>query len=140
MSFREKSAWITLITLVVLTVIFLLHIPPPYSLAPAPNPFLFGVLVRAIILFVIVVTVAHIVVAVRAPKEAQAPKDERERLIALRATAVSAYVYAILSLSSIFTIHHGTNGIGVAYLVFFSFIIAEIVNYALRVFYYRRGF
>lgn len=140
MSFREKSAWITLITLVVLTVIFAVHIPPPYSLAPEPSPFMFEVLVRAIIAFVIVVTLAHIVVAVRAPKEAQAPKDERERQISLRATAISAYVYAFLSLSSIFTIHFGANQFGVGYLVFLSFIAAEIVNYGLRVFFFRRGF
>ena len=36
-------------------------------------------------------------------------------------------------------IHLGANEIGVAFCVFLSFILAEIVNYAARVVYYRRG-
>ena len=35
MSFREKSAWIILITLVVLTVAYLVHMPRPFTLSPA---------------------------------------------------------------------------------------------------------
>jgi heme/copper-type cytochrome/quinol oxidase subunit 2 len=140
MSFREKSAWITLVTLVLLTTLFCLHIPYPFSLTMAPSPFIFHVLGGSVVGFVVIVTVAHILVAIRAPREARAPKDERERLIELRSTAIAAYVYGFLSLSSIFTIHLGANQIGIAYLVFLSFIFAEIVNYGLRVFFYRRGF
>ena len=36
MSFREKSAWIILITLVLLTAAYLLHIFP-YTLTPGPS-------------------------------------------------------------------------------------------------------
>ena len=117
MSFREKSAWITLITLVIV----------------------FEALVLATITFVVVVVVAHVIVAVRAPREASAPADERERLIGLKATRIGAYVYAALSLSSIFLIHHGANEIGLAYLVLSSFVIAEIVSCVARIVYHRRG-
>lgn len=140
MSFREKSAWIMLVTLVVLTVLFATHVPTPWSLTPPPSRGAFMALVHTIFLFVIIVGAAHILIAVLAPKEAQAPKDERERLISLRATAVAAYVYAFLSLASIATIHLGANAIAIVYLVFLSFIVGEIVNYGLRVFFYRRGF
>jgi hypothetical protein len=140
MSFREKSAWIILVTLVVFTVPFALHIPRPLSLAPPSSQGAFFALVHSIIGFVVVVGIAHIVVAVRAPRDANAPKDERERLIELRSTAIAAYLYAFLTLASIFTIHFGANQIGIAYLVFASFVLCEIVSYALRVFFYRRGF
>ena len=36
-------------------------------------------------------------------------------------------------------VHLGANAIGVAYCVFLSFVIAEVINYAARVWYYRRG-
>lgn len=140
MSFREKSAWVTLATLIVLSIAFALHVPQPWTLRPASSPFMFHVLLIAIVAFIAIEIVAHIVIAIFAPRDAQAPKDEREQLIALKSTAVAAYVYAALSLSSIFTIHLGANQIGVAYLVLLSFVVAEMVNYALRIYYYRRGF
>ena len=142
MSFREKSAWIILVTLVVLTIVFALHIPPPYTLAPEPSPFLFHVLMLSIGTFVGIVVIGHVVIAVMAPRDAKTAKDERERLIELRATAVSAYVYIFLTLGSIFIGLHlaHANVIGLAYLILISFVVAEIVNYGLRIYFYRRGF
>lgn len=140
MSFREKSAWVTLITLIVLSITFALHVPHPWTLRPAPSPFLFHVLVMAIIAFIAIEVVAHVVIAIFSPQDVRVPKDERERLIELKSIAVAAYVYAFLSLGSVFTIHVGANEIGVGYMVLLSFVVAEIVNYALRIYYYRRGF
>lgn len=139
MSFREKSAWVTLITLVVLSIVFVLHIPRPWTLSPVSSPFMFHVLVLAIVAFIVIEIVAHVAIAIFSPRDARAPKDERDRLIELKSVAVAAYVYAFLSLGSIFTIHLGANAIGVAYLVFLSFVVAEVVNHALRIYYYRRG-
>jgi hypothetical protein len=141
MSFREKSAWITLITLVLMSVLWSMHLPwgRPITLAPESNPSVFHALVLATISFIVIVIVAHVVVAIRAPREASAPADERERLIGLKATRVGAYVYAALSLSSVFLIHLGANQIGVAYFVLISFVAAEIVACVARIVYHRRG-
>ena len=141
MSFREKSAWITLITLVFVSLVWSAHWPwqQPFTLAPDSNPIVFHALVLATISFIVIVIVAHVVVAIRAPREASAPADERERLIALKATRIGGYVYAALSLSSIFLIHLGANQIGVAYFVLISFVIAEMVNCIARIVYHRRG-
>jgi hypothetical protein len=141
MSFREKIAWVTLITLLVLTTLVLLHMTGHFTLRPEPNPFLFHVMLLSIVTFIAVEIVSHIVFTIMNPRDARVPKDERERLIVLKSAAISGLVYAVLSLGSVFiTLHLGANAIGVAYFVIFSFVIAEIVNYALRVFYYRRGF
>jgi len=139
MSFREKSAWITLITLVVLTLFYIIHLPPAWLLDP-PGGLMFHVLAIGVGAFVVIEIVAHVIVAIRSPRDAKAPRDERERLIALKATSIAAYVYAFLSLGSVFVvIHLGANETGVFYCVFLSFILAEIVNYAARIVYYRRG-
>ena len=87
----------------------------PFTLAPDPNPIVFHALILATVGFVVIVVVAHIVIAVLAPRDANARADERERLIGLKATRIGAYVYAGLSLSSIFIIHLGANEIGLAY-------------------------
>jgi heme/copper-type cytochrome/quinol oxidase subunit 2 len=138
MSFREKSAWIILVTLLVLTLAYLLHIFPQ-TLTPEPSSVRFHMLGASIIAFVVIVVIAHIAVAIWSPRDAKTPKDERERLIEQKSTSISAYVYAFLSLASISTIHAGANQFGLAYLVVLAFGIAEIVNYAVRVILYRRG-
>ena len=141
MSFREKSAWVTLITLLVLSLIFLSQAPWPWSLAPAPSGSMFHLLLLSIATFVAIEIVAHVVIAVFAPRDARTPKDERERLIELKSRAIAFHVYAATSLGSTFIALHivGTNAIGLSYLLLFSFVAAEIVNYGLRIYHYRSG-
>ena len=141
MSFREKSAWITLITLVFVSLLWAMHFPwwRPFTLAPDSNPIVFHALVLATVTFVVIVVIAHIAIAIRSPREANAPADERERLIGLKATRLAAYVYAFLSMSSVFLIHLGANEIGLAYFLLASFVVAEIVSCVARIVYHRRG-
>ncbi|HUQ53283.1 MAG TPA: hypothetical protein VM692_13740 [Gammaproteobacteria bacterium] len=141
MSFREKSAWITLITLLLVSVLWSLHFPwgRPFTLAPGSDSFVFHALVLCTISFVVIVIVAHVVVAIRAPREASARADEREQLIGLKATRLAAYVYAALSMSSVFLIHLGANEIGLAYFLVASLVIAESISCIARIVYHRRG-
>ena len=140
MSFREKNAWVTLIALVVLMLFYLTHLPPPWWLRANPSGFLFHVLTLGVIAFVVIELIAYAIMALRAPREARAPQDEREQLIALQARSIAARVYAVLSLGSVFlVIHLGANEGGILYCLFLSFIASQIVNYAARVIYYRRG-
>lgn len=137
MSFREKSAWVTLISILLITFAYLTH--APRVLNPPPN-FALHALVGAIILIVVLEIIGHIAIYLASPKEARTPKDERERLIDLKAVRISAYVYAVGSLAAIGTIALGANEVGIAHLIVLAFVFAEIVNYAARIVYYRRGF
>lgn len=141
MSFREKRAWVTLITLIAVLVLFWLHIPPARMLAPDRSLWVLHVLMLTITTFIIVELVAWIVMRIRSPRDAKTPKDEREQLIELRSIAIAFYAFAILSLGGIFvTLHAGANEVGIGFVTLLSFVIAEIVNYAMRIYYYRRGF
>ena len=138
MSFREKRAWITLLALIGVVVLFWLHIPPSQVLAP---PRSIHLLMLMIATFIAIELVTYLVMRVRSPREARTPLDEREQLIALKSTTVAFYVFAVLSLGAIFvTLHTGANEVGIGFVVLQSFVIAEIVNYAMRIYYYRRGF
>ena len=140
MSFREKTAWITLITLIVTSLLFILHPPLQLTLAPEPNVFSLHVLLLSIATFVVIEIVAIVVVRVRSPRDAKAPLDERERLIVLKARSLAWYVLAVSSLGSVFvTIHLGANEFGLAYCVLASVVLSLMVNYAARIVYYRRG-
>lgn len=141
MAFREKRAWVTLIALIFVLLLFWLHIPPTRMLAPPPDIWVLHVLMLVIATFVTIEIVAGLVMRIRSPLDARTPKDERERLIELKSRAIAWYVFVILSLGGIFvTLHAGANDVGLGFVVLFSFVIAEIVNYAMRIYYYRRGF
>jgi hypothetical protein len=140
MSFREKTAWITLITLIVTSLLFVLHPPLQLTLAPESSFFSLHVLLLSIATFVVIEIVAIVVIRIRSPRDAKAPLDERERLIVLKARGLAWYVMAASSLGSVMvTIHLGANELGLAYCVLISFVLSLMVNYAARIVYYRRG-
>jgi len=138
MSFREKSAWITLVSILVVFGIYFTHVPNLFD--PDPGEWELYVITLCIAAFVVIEVVAHIVLYLRFPKDARTPKDERERLIDLRATRLAAYVYVVGTFLAILTPHHGASGFAVGVFVLLAFVIAEIVNYTARIVYYRRGF
>ena len=137
MSFREKSAWISLISIVAVSGFFFLHVP--WTLTPSANPRLVHGLFLCILALIVIEVVAHIVVAVRAPEDAHAPKDERERLIDVKAIGRAHYVYVVGSLLAVATLHLGANGMAIGFLVLLALVVAEVVNHVSRIVYHRRG-
>jgi hypothetical protein len=138
MSFREKSAWITLVSIIMVFGVYFTHVPNIFD--PDPGDWALYVIAICIAAFVVIEVVAHIVLYLRFPKDARTPKDERERLIDLRATRLAAYVYVVGTFLAILTPHHGASGFAVGVFVLMAFVLAEIVNYTARIVYYRRGF
>ena len=136
MSFREKSAWITLIAILLVFALYALHGP---GLAN-PGRFELHALLACFVAFVVIEAIAWLVLRLRYPEDARTPKDERERLIELKATRVGARCYVVLSFVAIFVaLHLSHNPLVVGYYVVLAFVIAEIVNYGTRIVYYRRG-
>lgn len=138
MSFREKSAWISLVSILFVSGFYFLHVP--WTLNPAFSPRLFRGLLYCIAALVVIEVVAHIVVAIRAPEDAKAPKDERERLIDLKAIRITHYIYVVGSLLAVSTIHLGANAIAIGYGVLFAFVVGEVVKNVFRIVGHRRGF
>ena len=107
MSFREKTAWVTLIAMLIVAGMYFFHNPRVFD----PNASAFVYLAMSVSLgaFVIIEILAYLVLYLRYPKDARTPKDERERLIDLKATRLAAYVYVVGSFLAIMTPHHGAN-------------------------------
>lgn len=137
MSFHEKSAWISLVSIAVVGLVFFLNIPR--TLTPSLGPEMVYSMLICLVALIVIEAVAHTVVAMRAPIDAQSPKDERDRLVELRAMRVAAYVYAALSMGAVSLLLVGANGVALGYAVLLALVIAEIVNYGSRILYYRLG-
>ena len=86
MSFREKTAWISMLSMLAIYGFYFWSV---IHAGPQSGGFHFGGLLETIIALVVVQTVLTLAVAIFTPKEAKAPRDEREKLIELRAMRVA---------------------------------------------------
>jgi hypothetical protein len=140
MSFREKSDWVSFASLCLLAVYFF-EIGRGLFTGSQPSGLyyyftLFWVLVGAL---VVIQVVTHIVLALRSPQDANTPVDERERLIHLRATPPAYFVLLVGAFLTIGTMHMGFSIWQFAHCILFMIWIAELLRYAMRLFYYRRA-
>jgi len=139
MSFREKTAWVTLIAILIVSAMFFLHGADIFQ--PDPGSWELHMLGLSVAAFILIEVVAYVVLYVRNPKDARTPRDEREQLIDLKATRLAARVYVIGSFIALAALPiHGASGFAVGFGVLMAFVIAELVNYSARILYYRRGF
>jgi archaellum biogenesis protein FlaJ (TadC family) len=134
MSFREKSAWISLISILVVTALFFMQ--ETWTLT---DPRALHALLLCFVALVLIEIVGHVVVAIQAPRDARTSKDERERLIDLKATRIAFYAFAVGAFGAISLLHVGASAVNISYHVLLAFAGAEIVSYAARIYFYRRG-
>lgn len=139
MSFREKSAWVMLIALLVTGGLYLNAVwsgPTGPGLLAEPSV---GMLAAFTVVLVLISIIGHVALAVLAPRDAAAGMDERDRLVTARASH-SAYTGltagAILSLGA----HLVTGSPTVLFHgVFISVLFGHITEYGTQALLYRRA-
>ena len=134
MSFREKSAWISLVSM---AGIYGLYFWPMFRSGQGRS--YTGGLLGTVIALVIVQVILHSAVAIFDPKSAQAPRDEREKLIELKATS---FAYAGLATAVAFAIFFAAFDpplIFGANSLLFILVVTEIMRCSFQIFQYRRS-
>ncbi len=139
MSFREKSAWVSFICI---ALVFGVYFASVYHLLPrwwgmGDSFHLFLRLVGALVVLEIVL---HIAIAIQSPRDARTPKDERERLIDLRATRPAFGVLLVGAFAAIATLHMPGNRLDMAHVMLLAIVIAELTRFGMQIVYHRRGF
>jgi archaellum biogenesis protein FlaJ (TadC family) len=143
MSFREKSTWVTFVLLLVGFVVyffnayFVLH--GVHSADGYTPPSLFFLFIALVVGFVVIEIVMHVLFAWRSPKDAKTPKDEREKLIELKAMRPAFYVLMVGAFLTIGLMHHRTTVYHMGHSILFVIWIAELVRYGMQLVYFRRG-
>jgi hypothetical protein len=138
MSFREKSAWVTVVLLMGFGFYFV-EVGSHWLNPMRPHENYFELFILLVIAIVILQTASHIVIAIRSPRDAKAPLDEREHLIALRATRPAFFVLLVGAFLSIGTMHLGASTWMLAHCVLFAIWVAELTRFGTQIYYYRRG-
>ena len=137
MPFREKSAWIMSVGLLLGGFWYFRTVLSAWSesgqLVPPDMP--------SIVAFtgclVALAVVGHIVIAALAPSDANAPVDEREQQIFIRAGHYSSYVFGFGVVTSLGAYVFIGSGDLLFYTVFASLLLGQVLEYLFQIFFYR---
>lgn len=137
MAFQEKSAWIMTLALLFGGLFYFgLVLSISNDIGQLAPPLLPLVVIYTIILIVLAV-IGHILIAIRTPKEADAPLDERDRRINERAGHRSGYVIGFGVIISLGLYLFTSNGDLLFYAVFASLMLSAVAEYASQIVLYR---
>jgi uncharacterized iron-regulated membrane protein len=139
MSFREKSAWISLFLYLGIYGFYFARVATALSRGQADAAHFLGLFGQSVVMFVAATIVLTVVAAVLAPKDAQAPQDEREKLITLKANSASGTVLAGGVVLVIGILFYGANDFLAINLLFFALVLSEVYKVAAQLVLYRRG-
>lgn len=139
MSFREKTAWVTMLAILGVSLMYWFHVPSLFD--PQPGFRVLHAMGASIVAYALIELVAWIVLRLRYPQDARTPKDERERLIDLKAIRVAYYVFIVGAIGGMFVTLHviGAHVVGLGMVIFAAFVLSQIAKHAARIIYYRRG-
>jgi uncharacterized membrane protein len=134
MSFREKSAWITLIS-----VLFCFGALTIGWMGRSNTPTLHYALLSVIALVVLQV-VLHVLAALSNLREARAPRDEREQTFANRARSIGYYVFMIWMIGIIVAAHDpDLHRFDFVFIALFGIVVAAAVVALAQIIQFRRG-
>ncbi len=138
MPFREKSAWISLVSLLLTFGSFFVAMTS--GAIPSEGRRAAEIFFGCVAAFVVLQIFLRIAAAARSPSDARAALDERERLIDLRAARNAGVVLICGLLALPAGMHIGADGPLMAYIAMAVLAASEAVRAASRIIYFRRGF
>ncbi len=137
MSFREKSAWITLLTVLVC---FGAYFGSIVTGRVSGRGFDTLHLLLACVAGLIILQVGlNLVAVLTTPKDGRAPKDERETLIQWRSHTLGYYVLMVLVLALFVPVHLGHTAIDMANFALLDVVIATLAVAVAQIVMFRRG-
>ncbi|MEL8055229.1 MAG: hypothetical protein AAGK66_03665 [Pseudomonadota bacterium] len=139
MSFREKTAWVMIVILTGAGLWYFKMIYIASSAMDAVAPIIPAFLVGYVLLIIIASIILMSMIAVASPEEADAPADEREKLLQDKAGNWSGYILGFGVIAGI--LHYSVNADGnlLAQLCFASLMLSQIAEYGFQIWFYRRG-
>jgi len=138
-SFREKSAWISLLAYLAIYGFYFANVAFALARGEADGGHFLGLLSESVVLFVLVTVVLTIIIAIGAPKDAQTPEDEREKLIKFKANSAAGYVLATGVVVAIGALYFDAKSFLVINLLFFVLVMFEVFKIAAQLVLTRRG-
>ena len=137
MSFREKSTWISFLLLLAISIPFFIQ-TVRIERGSVSSEGTFHLFLALIIAFILGEIVLHAIIVMQSPRDARAPKDERERLIDLKAMRVAFFVLMTSAILVIVLVHFPIGRFAIIWALLAAVVVAELTMLGARLVYYRR--
>ncbi len=139
MSFREKTAWIALVAHGAVYGVYFLIVARSWNEGVAEGRVPVGLLFATVLALVVISVVLVAIAAIAAPKEANAPVDERERMIELRAIRIAWYVLVTGVMGAMLALLIGWNAFQVINVLLAAIVVAELASALSQIVQFRAG-
>ena len=139
MSFEEKSTWIMTVIGPTAGAIYLVILFGRLQEAPAAEVAYQWPMLTTIGLAIVASIVAHIVIAIAAPKEAD-KKDERDININRHGEYIGGFVLAVCTLGVLALTMAEYAHFWIANALYLAFVLANVTSSVVKIVAYRRGF
>jgi ABC-type transport system involved in multi-copper enzyme maturation permease subunit len=139
MPFREKTAW-AMASILIGGAAFYLNMVISASRALGQTaPPVVGFVIAYVVVIVIASGLFMSALAAASPREANAPADEREKIIGDKAGNWSGYVMVVPALGALWHYAVNMDGNMLFHLAFLSLMLGQIAEYVFQIVLYRRG-
>lgn len=135
-SFEEKSVWVQLVGTVVGLGAYFVVAGKMIAAGITALPAFVPLFASTVVLMVILLVVGHIIMAIASKPEG---RDERDRLIVLRAESNSGWILTTGVLAAVTGMIFSIESVWIAHLLLMSLVLSEVTGFVLRLVYYRRG-
>ena len=138
MAFREKTAWIMSLALLLGGVFYFGVVVTGSQALGASMPPLVPIIAIYVGLLVTISIIGHIGAAISSGRSANEPMDEREAQIVARATTLSDYIMGVGILVSLGIYLFSYDGNRLFHLVFGTLMLAQFAQYVAQIVFFRR--
>jgi hypothetical protein len=140
LTFQEKRIWVSLLTTLVIFGYYFKNVYESFRSSAVDPGEMIGLFISVTVMLIIVEIFSEILLSFGAGRDAKQPKDERDRLIELKATKFAYYLLMAGIWISFAAVFSTSPRITMPNALLFFLVLAEVVKFALQLFFYRRGF
>lgn len=139
MAFKEKSAWLMLLATLVVGLYMTYAVVETY-LELQQVPAVLPVFIKLTVALIILSVIGQIVLAIANRKQAEQQADEREKVFIRRGQAAAGGVLAVGVVTSLIHFLVLNDGNLLFYSCLLSLVVAQVVEYAVQIASFRRGY
>ena len=152
MNYKEMSLWASLLVTISLLLYYIFGVHGLHNTGMLSQESMVGYLYRVVIVAVILEVVVQSIVAGVKHKEVEYGDDERDKLIELKGSKIGYWCASSAILMTIFLTSQIERVSGrlifpelsdllnIMHLLVIAFLLSELTRFAVKVYYYRRGF
>jgi len=135
MSFKEKSSWVMCVSVILGALFYAYALTSSLKNGEAIQ--LKSITIIYILIIVLASIIGHIIAALTKLKEAEAPEDERDKIVSIQSNSMSSYVLGFGVITGMILYLVIGNGDVLFHFILTSLTLSTIIGYIFRIYFYR---